>query len=164
MGVPPFETAFSFAFTALDGTPLPLSRFQGRPMLIVNTASQCGFTPQYQALEALWRATRDRGLVVLGVPCNDFGAQEPGSAADIRSFCETRYGVDFPLTAKVHVTGADAHPLFRWLAARGGFLSRPRWNFYKYLIDRDGALAGWFAAPTAPDSARFRRAVDRLLG
>ena len=157
------ETAFSFAFDGLDGSPLPLSRFAGRPLVVVNTASYCGFTPQYADLEALWQRYREAGLVVLGVPCDDFGRQEPGEAAEISRFCRVTYGVDFPLAAKVHVRGPAAHPLFRWLAAEGGQLSRPRWNFYKYLIGRDGSLRGWFSSLTRPRSPRFTRAVARLL-
>jgi glutathione peroxidase len=157
------DTAHAFSFKSLEGKPLNLSEFAGKPMVIVNTASKCGFTPQYQGLEILWRAKRDKGLVVLGVPSNDFGKQEPGTAAEIKNFCEVRYGVDFPLTEKVPVTGPEAHPLFKWIAAKRGFLARPHWNFYKYLIDRDGKLVDWFSSITAPGSARFTQAVDRLL-
>src|SRR5215510_11465624 len=98
------KNAHAFAFTAIDGKVLPLSKFKGRAVLVVNTASECGYTPQYKDLEALWQRYRDRGLVVLGVPCNDFGAQEPGTEKEIATFCEINYGVDFPLTAQVHVT------------------------------------------------------------
>jgi glutathione peroxidase len=157
------STAYDFRFDALQGGDLPLSRFAGRPMLIVNTASRCGFTPQYAGLQRLWAKQSSSGLMLIGVPCNDFGAQEPGSAAEIGAFCTARFGVDFPLTAKVHVRGTERHPLFAWLAEQGGFLSLPRWNFYKYLIDREGRLAGWFTCLTSPDAPRFRRAVQRLL-
>jgi glutathione peroxidase len=157
-------SAHAFTFKSLEGKPLPLSDFAGKPMVIVNTASKCGFTPQYQGLEALWKAKRDRGLVVLGVPSNDFGNQEPGSASDIKSFCEVRFGVDFPLTEKVPVTGPDAHPLFKWIGAQGGFLAKPHWNFYKYLIGPDGRFVDWFSSITAPGSSRFTAAVDKLLG
>jgi glutathione peroxidase len=158
------DSAYAFAFQSLEGKPMPLAAFKGKPMVIVNTASKCGFTPQYKGLEELWQAKRDKGLVVLGVPSNDFGAQEPGSASEIKSFCELRFGVDFPLTEKVRVTGADAHPLFKWIAAKGGFLARPHWNFYKYLIGPDGRLVDWFSSVTAPGSAKFTKAVDKLLG
>jgi glutathione peroxidase len=158
------DSAYAFAFQSLEGKPMPLAAFTGKPMVIVNTASKCGFTPQYKGLEELWQAKRDKGLVVLGVPSNDFGAQEPGSASEIKSFCELRFGVDFPLTEKVRVTGADAHPLFKWIAAKGGFLARPHWNFYKYLIGPDGRLVDWFSSVTAPGSAKFTKAVDKLLG
>jgi glutathione peroxidase len=156
-------TAFDFRLTALSGAPLDLGAYRGRPMLIVNTASQCGFTPQYDGLQALWRQYESSGLVVLGVPSNDFGGQEPGSAAEIDSFCRVRYGVSFPLAAKSTVKGPGADPLFRWLAREGGFLSRPRWNFYKYVIGRDGRLAAWFSSLTPPSSGRLRRAIDAVL-
>jgi glutathione peroxidase len=157
------KTAFDFEFSSLGGKPLPLKDFSGKPVIVVNTASKCGFTPQYADLEALWQRRKADGLVILGVPCNDFGGQEPGSSDDIASFCQVNYGVDFPLTEKVHVKGSSAHPLFRWLAAEGGFLSRPRWNFYKYLINRDGTLKTWFSSLTSPKSAKFDKAVDALI-
>jgi len=160
----PPESAHVFSFKSLEGKPLNLADFSGRPMVIVNTASKCGFTPQYEGLEALWKAKRDKGLVVLGVPSNDFGKQEPGSASEIKSFCQVRFGVDFPLTEKVKVTGADAHPLFKWIGAQGGFLAKPHWNFYKYLIGPDGKFVDWFSSITSPGSGRFTKAVDRLLG
>lgn len=157
------KTVFDFAVDRLTGGTLPLKEFAGRPMLIVNTASKCGFTPQYAALEALWIENRPHGLVVLGVPSNDFGRQEPGSAAEIAAFCTTTYNVDFPLAAKVSVKGGEAHPLFQWLAAEGGYFARPRWNFYKYLIGRDGRLDTWFSSLTSPGSTRFRAAIARLV-
>ena len=118
---------------------MPLAAWRGRPVLVVNTASFCGYTPQYRDLEALWRRYRERGLVVLGVPSNDFGQQEPGSAAEIKQFCETNYQVDFPLTEKYRVIGGDAHPFYRWVAAQLGEAGAPRWNFHKYLIGPDGS-------------------------
>jgi glutathione peroxidase len=135
------KNAHGFAFATIDGAPLPLAKFQGKAVLVVNTASECGYTPQYKDLEALWRLYRDRGLVVLAVPCNDFGAQEPGSEQEIKSFCEVNYGVDFPLAAKVHVTGAEAHPFYKWAAEVAGEAASPRWNFHKYLVAPDGELA-----------------------
>ena len=157
-------SAFDFSFRALDGTPLPLRNFAGRPLLVVNTASKCGFTPQYEGLEDIATRFRGRGLVVLGVPSNDFAGQEPGTPEDIAAFCASNYHIDFPLTEKVHVRGPEVDPLFRWLAAEGGFLSRPRWNFYKYLIGRDGGLKRWFTSLTRPDSAKFVRAIEALVG
>ncbi len=157
------KSAFDFEFEALRGGDLSLAKFAGRPMLVVNTASKCGFTPQYQGLVELWKQHRESGLVVLGVPSNDFAGQEPGSAEEITTFCELNYSVDFPMTAKVHVRGPEAHPLFRWLAAEGGFWAKPRWNFYKYLIDRDGRLKTWFGSITTPQSNKLGRAVDKLI-
>jgi len=158
------DSAYAFTFKSLEGKPMPLAQYAGKPMVIVNTASKCGFTPQYKGLEALWQANRDKGLVVLGVPSNDFGGQEPGTHDEIKSFCELRFGVDFPLTEKVAVTGADAHPLFKWIAEKGGFLGRPHWNFYKYLIGPDGRFVDWYSSITAPGSGRFTKAVEKLLG
>lgn len=157
------NTLHGYNLQTLGGEALPLQMFAGKPLLIVNTASKCGMTPQYAGLQALWREFQGHGLVVLGVPSNDFGNQEPGDAAAIKVFCENTYGIDFPMAAKVHVRGPAADPLFKWLAAEGGYFSKPRWNFYKYLIGRDGRLKDWFGAITRPDAARFRRAVTNLL-
>ena len=156
-------SAWDFSFVAIDGQPLPLSKFEGKAVLVVNTASQCGFTPQYKGLEELYKKYRDRGLVVLGVPSNDFGAQEPGSSAEIKEFCETSFSVDFPLTEKVKVTGDDAHPFFRWAAKEMGPLAKPRWNFHKYLIAPDGRLVDWFSTVTSPDAASVSRSIEANL-
>lgn len=156
-------TAYDFELTTLSGKPMPLAAWRGRPLVIVNTASACALTPQYAGLEALWREYKDRGLVVIGVPCNDFGEQEQGDADSIAAFCQHNYGIDFPMAAKHHVRGRDADPLFRWLAQEGGLLARPLWNFHKYLIARDGGLAGWFSSLTPASAGRFRRKVRRLL-
>lgn len=157
------RTAYDYDLDMLAGEKLPLRRFEGKPILLVNTASKCGFTPQYQGLQALWSAYQARGLMVIGLPCNDFGSQEPGAAEDIKAFCASNYGVSFPMAAKLHARGPQAHPLFTWLAQQGGMLSRPRWNFYKYLIDRDGSLRTWFSSVTRPMSGRMRTAIDRVM-
>lgn len=156
-------TAWDFTFTAMDGTPLPLATFEGKAVLVVNTASFCGFTRQYAALQSLWEGYRDRGLVVLGVPSNDFGRQEPGSNAQIRDFCETTFSIDFPMTEKVKVTGGDAHPFYRWAGAGLGPMAKPRWNFHKYLVGPDGKLAAWFSTITPPQSGRLVSAVEGAL-
>ena len=156
-------SAWDFSFVAIDGQPLPLSQFEGKAVLVVNTASQCGFTPQYKGLEELYKKYRERGLVVLGVPSNDFGAQEPGSSSEIKDFCETNFSVDFPLTEKVKVTGDDAHPFFRWAAKEMGPLAKPRWNFHKYLIAPDGRLVDWFSTVTSPDASSVSRAIEANL-
>lgn len=155
--------AYAFSFTTIDGKPLPLADFRGKAVLVVNTASQCGFTPQYQQLQALWDSYRDRGLVVLGAPSNDFGGQEPGSAGEIKDFCETNFRVSFPLTDKVKVTGDGAHPFYRWAADEMGFTAKPRWNFHKYLIDANGRLVDWFSSVTDPSSSRVVKAVEAAL-
>ena len=157
------HTAFDFTLTSLQGEPLKLAQYAGSPLLIVNTASRCGVTPQYEGLQALWSQHRERGLTLIGVPSNDFGRQEPGSEAEIAGFCSANYGVSFPMTEKLRVRGRDADPLFHWLAQQGGLLSRPRWNFFKYVIGRDGRLADWFSSVTSPDSPRLRTAVSRVL-
>ncbi|HTZ35238.1 MAG TPA: glutathione peroxidase [Stellaceae bacterium] len=157
------DTAHRFAFAGLDGGALPLAAWAGRPVLVVNTASYCGYTPQYRDLEALWRQYRDRGLVVLGVPSNDFGAQEPGSPAEIKAFCETTYAVDFPLAAKCAVIGGAAHPFYRWVAETLGEGAAPRWNFHKYLIAPDGELAGAWPSAVRPTDAAVTGEIEKLL-
>ncbi|HTQ34509.1 MAG TPA: glutathione peroxidase [Stellaceae bacterium] len=158
------ETAHQFTFAAIDGGDLPLSAWAGKPILVVNTASYCGYTPQYRDLEALWQQYRDRGLVVLGVPSNDFGAQEPGTAAEIKSFCESRYSVDFPLTEKYRVIGGSAHPFYAWVAATLGEGAAPRWNFHKYLIGPDGELAGAWPSSVGPRDKAITQEIEKLLG
>ena len=155
--------AHAFAFTTIEGEPLPLRAFSGRPVLVVNTASRCGFTYQYAALQRLWEAYRGRGLVVLGVPSNDFGGQEPGSNEAIKTFCTVNFDVDFPLTEKVHVQGARSHPLFAWFRQELGDAAGPRWNFHKYLVAPDGRLAGAWPSTIEPDGAEIAAAVERLL-
>jgi len=158
------ENAHSFTFNAIDGGALPLSAWSGHLVLVVNTASYCGYTPQYRDLEALWQQYRDKGLVVLGVPSNDFGAQEPGSAGEIKSFCETNYGVDFPLTEKYRVVGGSAHPFYAWVAKRLGEGAAPRWNFHKYLIGPDGELAGAWPSSVGPRDTAITQEIENLLG
>lgn len=149
---------------AIDGGTIPAAALAGKAVLVVNTASKCGFTPQYEGLEALWRQYRERGLVVLGVPSNDFGGQEPGSDAEVASFCQINYGVDFPLLSKQTVSGPEAHPFYRWAAGRTGPVGVPRWNFHKILVGRDGRLVDWFSSMTTPDAARLHAAVEKALG
>ena len=158
-------TAYDFSFRSIDGGPLPLSNFKGKALLVVNVASQCGLTPQYSGLEALWKANRDKGLVILGVPANDFGSQEPGTEKEIKTFCETRFAVDFPMAAKEHVIGAGAHPLYKWVASELGDAATPKWNFHKYLFGRDGSIAGTFGSRTEPGAPDLAAAIkDALAG
>lgn len=157
------RSAHAFAFTAIEGGPLPLSDFRGKVVLVVNTASFCGFTPQYEGLQALWERYRDRGLVVLGVPSNDFGAQEPGTEKEIKTFCEVNYNIDFPMTAKVEVRGENAHPFYKWAAGRVGSAGIPKWNFHKYLIGPAGDLAAWFPTRTEPTSREVAAAIEAQL-
>lgn len=150
--------------TLLDGTTQDLAAFKGKVVLIVNTASRCGYTPQYAGLEALYKAKKEQGLVVLGFPSNDFGKQEPGDAAQIRAFCDENYGVTFPLFAKVKVTGPEACPLYQQLAAQAAPIGgEPKWNFTKFLVNREGNVVARFDTRTRPDDPALVRAVDDLL-
>jgi len=157
------NTAHAFTFDAIEGGELPLSTYAGKVVLVVNTASRCGFTPQYSALQELWTRYRNRGLVVLGVPSNDFGGQEPGTKAEIKTFCEVNFDVDFPMTDKVRVKGQDAHPFYAWAREELGGLAKPRWNFHKYLVAPDGRLIDWFSTPTSPLSERVIDAIEAAL-
>jgi glutathione peroxidase len=154
-------SAHDFEFASIDGKPLKLSQFAGKPVLVVNTASECGLTPQYAGLQALSEKYAPRGLVVLGVPSNDFGGQEPGTEAEIKSFCATNYKVTFPMTAKNKVVGAGAHPLYKWAAAAGG--EAPKWNFHKYLIGADGTLAATFGSKVPPGDPALASAIEAAL-
>jgi glutathione peroxidase len=156
-------TAHAFEFTTIDHQPLPLKNFQGHPLLIVNTASECGYTPQYADLQKLWQRYRERGLMVLGVPSNDFGQQEPGNEQTIQAFCRANYGVDFPLTAKQRVIGGEAHPLYRWLVEQVGEDGAPRWNFHKYLLDADGNLVDMWPSRVAPLADEITTVIEALL-
>ena len=148
------STVYEFSATTIDGKPRSLSDYRGKVLLVVNTASKCGFTPQYKGLEAIFRQFKDRGFAVLGFPCNQFGEQEPGEDASIAEFCERNFGVSFPLFAKVDVNGADAHPLFKHLTSeKKGLLgsSAIKWNFTKFLIGKDGRVIERYAPTTAPE-------------
>jgi len=155
------HTAYDFTLEAIDGSPMPLTDYKGKVVLVVNTASQCGFTPQYEGLEKLYQSYKDQGLVVLGVPSNDFGGQEPGSNKEIAEFCETRFRTTFPMAGKAVVKGKDAIPLYLWLAEATG--SSPKWNFHKYLIGRDGAALDYFHSTTAPDASSLKEAIEKAL-
>ena len=156
-------TAYDFSFRSIDGGAMPLTNFKGKALLVVNVASQCGLTPQYEGLEALWKAYRDKGLIVLGVPANDFGAQEPGTENEIKTFCETRFAVDFPMTAKEHVIGAEAHPLYKWVAGELGDAAAPKWNFHKYLFGHNGGIAGTLGSRMTPDAPELAAAIKEAL-
>jgi glutathione peroxidase len=156
---------FDFQATSLDGKPVDLAQYRGKVLLIVNTASKCGFTPQYQGLETLHRELQGRGLEVLGFPCNQFGSQEPGTEDEIGAFCEKNYGVSFPMFAKVDVNGDAAHPLWQHLKAEApGVLGTEaiKWNFTKFLIGRDGKVAQRYAPTTKPEE--IAGDIEKLLG
>jgi len=147
-------SVYDFSARDLDGNERSLAEFSGKTLLIVNVASKCGFTPQYTGLEALWRSDRDKGLVVLGFPCDQFGHQEPGDEAEIRHFCSTSYDVTFPLFAKIEVNGEGAHPLYKWLKSEGkGILGSEgiKWNFTKFLVDRNGQVVKRYAPTDTPE-------------
>ena len=155
-------TAYAFSFTGIDGSDIRLADFAGKPILIVNTASQCGYTPQLTGLQQLHARYRDSGLVIIGVPSNDFGGQEPGTPLDIMKTANEDYGVRFPLTTKTEVRGAHPHPFYRWAAAERP-LETPRWNFHKYLIGRDGRIAAVFPSAVEPTDPRVLQAIAKEL-
>ena len=155
-------TAYAFTFAGLKGEDIRLADYAGKPILIVNTASLCGYTPQYAGLQQLWSRYRERGLMIIGVPSNDFGGQEPGGVSEISETTEKEYGVSFPMAAKVDVRGANPHPFYRWAATERP-LEMPRWNFHKYLIGRDGRIAAVFATNVEPMDARVANAVAKEL-
>lgn len=161
------QSIYDFSARSIDGHEVPLAQYKGKVLMVVNTASKCGFTPQYAGLEELYKQYKDRGLVILGFPCNQFGAQEPGAEAEIAQFCELNYGVTFPIFAKIDVNGPDAHPLFKFLKSeQSGLLGAIglgaiKWNFTKFLVDRSGKVVDRFAPATAP--ADLTPAVEKLL-
>ncbi len=158
-------TLHDFTLTDINGQPLPLKSFRGKPVLLVNVASQCGLTPQYTGLERLYQEGKAQGLVVLGLPCNQFGAQEPGSALEIKTFCDMNYQVTFPLTEKIEVNGANRHPLYAWLAGKDSrFSGDIQWNFEKFLCDGNGCMVARFAPNITAEDAGLRRAVAEALG
>jgi glutathione peroxidase len=156
-------SAHDFTFAGIDHKPIDLKQYKGHPVLVVNVASFCGFTPQYKELQKLHETYGPKGLVVLGVPSNDFGAQEPKTEAEIAKFCETSFGVTFPMTAKQKVVGADAHGLYQWISGETGEAAAPKWNFHKYLIDKDGKLAGSWPSKVSPTSKEITGQIDMML-
>jgi glutathione peroxidase len=155
-------TAYAFSFAALSGPDIRLAEYTGRPLMVVNTASLCGYTPQYAGLQTLWSEFHDRGFSIIGVPSNDFGGQEPGGATEIAETAQHQYSVTFPMAAKAVVTGPGMHPFYRW-AALARPKDVPRWNFHKYLIGRDGLIADVFASAIEPTDTRVKTAVARAL-
>jgi glutathione peroxidase len=154
--------AYAFSFPALSGDDIRLAAFTGKPLLVVNTASLCGYTPQYAGLQEIWSEFRERGLTVIGVPSNDFGGQEPGGTSEISETAHHQYGVTFPIAAKAVVIGAKAHPFYKW-AAEARPKEVPKWNFHKYLIGRDGYIADVFASKVEPADTRIKTAIAKTL-
>lgn len=155
---------YDYTLTDIDGNPLPLSEFEDQVVLLVNTASKCGYTPQYEPLQELSERYADDGLVVLGVPSNDFGAQEPGDETEIKRFCRLNFNVDFPMSSKQEVIGDNAHPLFKGIVEAMGDAAAPKWNFHKYLFDDQGRLVDMWPSRVAPDDAEMIEAIEELLG
>lgn len=156
-------TAHDFDFTSIEGKPLSLKQFSGHPVLVVNVASKCGLTPQYEGLVNLYHELKDQGLVVLGVPSNQFMGQEPGTNEEIQTFCSTTYGVDFPLTAKTDVKGDTAHPFYQWMKTQLGDSAEPVWNFHKLLIGKDGKALKAFAPTVVPEAPELKAAINEAL-
>jgi glutathione peroxidase len=157
---------YSFTMKNIDGTDVPLSSFKGKVLLVVNTASKCGFTPQYKDLEALYRKYKERGLVILGFPANNFARQEPGTDAEIKTFCTTTYDITFPMFSKISVKGKEQHPLYRFLTSESTdpkFAGDVKWNFTKYLIDRNGNIIGKFGSSVKPLSDDLVGAIESAL-
>lgn len=158
------KSAHDFMLKSIDYTDLPMSKYAGKAVLLVNTASLCGFTPQYEGLQKLWTDYKGKGLVVLGVPSNDFGSQEPDDEGKIKEFCEVNFQVDFPMTKKMVVNGSDGTAeIYDWLAEELGDASRPKWNFHKYLISPDGKAVTFFPSTVTPNSEELLAAVDKAL-
>jgi glutathione peroxidase len=154
------STVYEFTMNSIDGQPLPLSKFEGKVMLIVNVASKCGFTPQYEQLEAVYEKYKDQGLVIVGFPANNFMAQEPGTNEEIKTFCSTRYNVKFPLYSKISVKGDDKAPLYQFLTQTGGEI---KWNFTKFLVDRHGKVIARFESAVKPDAPEVTSAIEKAL-
>jgi glutathione peroxidase len=154
-------SVYEFTLNSIDGAPAPLAAYKGKVLLLVNVASKCGFTPQYEQLESVYERYKDKGLVVLGFPANNFGAQEPGTNEEIKTFCSRKYNVSFPMYAKISVKGSDIAPLYQYLTtAKGGDI---KWNFTKFLIGKDGAIVGRFESPVKPDDPKVIAAIDKAL-
>lgn len=156
-------SAYDIRMTTIDGKPLPLSKYKGQVMMVVNTASFCGFTPQYEALQKVHQTYKAKGFTVLGVPSGDFKGQEYGSNKEIAEFCESKFGIRFPLTEKAKVTGPQAAPFYTWAAAKLGADNVPKWNFHKYLVGRDGQLIAAFGTRTKPDAPEVTAAIEKAL-
>lgn len=158
------ENFHDFTVTSIERDPMPLAQYAGKAVLLVNTASYCGYTPQYKGLQALWEKYKDSGFVILGVPSNDFGGQEPGSEHNIKKFCSVNYQVDFPMTKKMVVDGGEGNaPLYEWLAGELGDESRPVWNFHKYLIGADGQPVAFFPSKMEPNDPNLVAAIETAL-
>ena len=157
------KLAYDFQFNDLDGSSLSLSDYKDKVIIVVNVASQCGFTKQYEDMQNIWEKYQSKGIVMLGIPSNDFGDQEPGSSKDIKNFCEAKFGITFPMTEKVSVKGEKAHPFYKWAKDNYGTSAIPKWNFHTIMIGKDGKIFDTFASITNPSSKRFIKAIEKAL-
>ena len=155
--------AYKYSFTSIDGKVINLKEFKGKPILIVNTASLCGFTNQYKDIESLYGMYKKVDLIVLGIPSNDFGNQELSSNAKVKEFCTTNFDISFLLTEITKIKGQNGHPFFKWVKEEAGFLAFPKWNFYKYLINKEGLLVKWYASTTRPSSTKITTKIDKMM-
>ena len=157
------KLAYDFNFNDLDGSPLKLSEYKNKVIIVINVASQCGFTKQYEDMQKVWEAYQDKGIIMLGVPSNDFGNQEPGTSEEIKNFCEAKFGITFPMTEKIIVKGENAHPFYKWARENHGKSAIPKWNFHKIIIGKDGKVIDTFASLTNPSSNKFIKVIDKAL-
>ena len=157
------KLAYDFSFNDLDGSLLNLSEYKDKVIIVVNVASQCGFTSQYDDMQKIWERYQKKGVIMLGIPSNDFGNQEPGSNKDIKKFCEAKFGITFPMTEKVFVKGETAHPFYKWAKKNHGKSAIPKWNFHKIIISKSGKIEDTFTSVTNPASKKFITAIERAL-
>ena len=157
------KLAYEFKFQDLDGSELKLSEYKDKVVIIVNVASRCGFTSQYEDMQTIWDKYQNKGVVMIGVPSNDFGNQEPGNSEEIKNFCEAKFGITFPMTEKVIVKGSDAHPFYKWAKNNHGKNAIPKWNFHKIIIGKDGKIINTFTSITNPTSKKFIKAIEKAL-
>ena len=157
------QLAYDFKFKDLDGGELDLNAFKDKVIVVINVASQCGFTKQYEDMQKVWENYQNKGVVMLGVPSNDFGKREPGTSEEIKNFCEAKFGITFPMTAKVSVKGENAHPFYIWARENHGKSTIPKWNFHKIIIGKDGKVLDTFASMTNPSSKKFIKAIEKAL-
>ena len=157
------KLAYDFKFNSIDGDELNLSKFKNKVIIVINVASKCGFTKQYEDMQKVWDKYQKKGLVILGVPSNDFGKQEPGNSKEIKKFCETNFGITFPITEKVSVKGENAHPFYVWAKNNHGKSAIPKWNFHKIVVNKSGKIEDTFASITNPSSKRFISLLENML-
>ena len=157
------KVAYDFNFNDLDGSILKLSEYKDKVIVVVNVASQCGFTKQYEDMQEVWEKYQQKGIVMLGVPSNDFGNQEPGNSEEIKNFCEAKFGITFPMTEKVSVKGENAHPFYKWAKENYGSSAVPKWNFHKIIIGKNGKIEDTFVSITNPSSKKFINSLEKAL-